>query len=43
MNKVIEKVKSRGNQVTYRQIGNREELQVISIGDASFKSNEKVI
>ena len=34
---------SRGNGVIYGQIGDREELQVIGIGDRLFKSDEKAI
>ena len=43
VNKDLEEEKSWGNGVKYRQIGQKEELFIISVGDILLKIDEKVI
>ena len=36
INRIVEKVKKEENEIFYRKLGNREDLQVIGIMDASY-------
>ena len=39
----MEKIKKEENRVVYGRIGDKENLQIIGIVDASYKSDEKSI
>ena len=39
INKVIEKVKKHENRVTYGEIGVKEDLQLVGVVDASYKTD----
>ena len=43
INRIVEKVKKEENKIIYRKIGNRENLQVIGIVDASYKPDNKSV
>ena len=43
VNRLVEKVKDEENKVIYGKLGEREELQVVGIVDASFKPDEKAV
>merc|ERR1712240_381469 len=43
VNRLVKKVKEEENKVVYGKLGEREELQVVGIVDASFKPAEKAI
>ena len=43
VNKVLEKVKEMNKNVCYRQIVIKEDLQIVGIGDALSKADEKAI
>ena len=43
MNRVLKKVLLKESGVCYGSIGKKEELKMIGIGDASFKTNKKAI
>ena len=43
INRIVEKVKKEENKIIYRKIGNRENLQVIGIVDASYKPDDKSV
>ena len=43
MNKIVEKIKKEENRVVYGRIGDKENLQIIGIVDASYKRDEKSI
>ena len=41
INKVVEKVGKEENKVIYREIEEKEKLQIVAIVDASFKTDDK--
>ena len=41
VNKIVEKVRKEQNKIVYEKIGGKEELQIIGVDDASYKSDEK--
>merc|ERR1712112_234725 len=43
VNKVVEKVKKENNKVVYTKVGEKEDLQIIGIVDASYKTDDKAI
>merc|ERR1711989_109619 len=43
INRIVEKVKKEENKIFYRKLGNREDLQMIGIVDASYKSDNPSI
>merc|ERR1711942_418147 len=43
VNKVVEKVKKEENKVVYTKVGEKENLQIIGIVDASYKTDDKAI
>ena len=43
VNKVLKKVTSKESKIFNRRIGKKEDLQIVHIGDASFKPDEKVL
>merc|ERR1712115_658549 len=43
INRMVEKVKKEENKIFYRKLGNREDLQIIGIVDASYKSDNPSI
>lgn len=43
INKMVKILKSRGNEIIFRQLGPKEKLIVYGIGDASYKCSEKSI
>merc|ERR1712115_311225 len=43
INRIVEKVKKEENKIIYRKIGDRENLQVVGIVDASYKPDNKSI
>ena len=43
INRIVEKVKKEENKIIYRKIGDRENLQVVGIVDASYKPDDKSI
>merc|ERR1712112_405135 len=43
VNKVVEKVKKEENKVIYTKVGEKEDLQIIGIVDASYKTDDKAI
>merc|ERR1712115_289252 len=43
INRIVEKVKKEENKIFYRKLGNREDLQIIGIVDASYKSDNSSI
>merc|ERR1712115_637982 len=43
INSIVEKVKKEENKIIYRKIGDRENLQVVGIVDASYKPDDKSI
>merc|ERR1712121_475177 len=43
VNKIVEKVKKEENAVVYGRVGDKENLQIIGVVDASYKSDEKSI
>ena len=43
INFVLKKVKERPSQMFFTRIGNKENLEVIGIGDASYKCDEKSV
>merc|ERR1712177_138170 len=43
VNRIVEKVKNEENKIVYGKIGDREDLQVVGIVDASYKNEEKSI
>ena len=43
VNKIVEKVKKEENKVVYGKVGDKENLQIIGVVDASYKSDEKSI
>ena len=43
INRIVEKVKKEENRIFYRKIGDRENLQIIGIVDASYKSDDNSI
>jgi len=43
INRIIEKVKKEENKIIYKKLGNREDLQIIGIVDASYKTDNKSI
>ena len=43
VNKVLKKVTSKESKMFYGMIGKKEELQIVGIGDASFKTDEKAV
>ena len=43
VNKIVEKVKKEENKVVYGRVGDKENLQIIGVVDASYKSDEKSI
>ena len=42
-NKVLKKIRAQRSEVFYGRVGDKEDLQIVSIGDASFKTDEKAI
>ena len=43
INRIIKQVHSRESKIKYAHIGNREDLVVIGLGDASYKQDDKAI
>merc|ERR1712240_808526 len=43
INRIVEKVKKEENKIIYRKIGDRENLQVVGIVDASYKPDDKSV
>ena len=43
VNKVIEKVKGKNHSACFRKLRKKEDLQLVGIGDASYKFYKKVI
>ena len=43
INKVVKKVRMKKNEVRFTRIGNKEDLEVNGVGDASYKLDEKSI
>ena len=43
VNKIVGKIKKEENKVVYGRVGDREDMQVIGMVDASYKSDEKSI
>merc|ERR1711989_26080 len=43
INRIVEKVKKEENRIFYRKIGDRENLKIIGIVDASYKSDDSSI
>ena len=41
VNKIVGKIKKEENKVVYGRIGDKENMQVIGMVDASYKSDEK--
>merc|ERR1712112_313719 len=41
VNKIVEKVKKEDNKVVYTKVGEKENLQIIGIVDASYKTDDK--
>ena len=40
-NKVLKKVRAEKSEVFYGKVGDKEDLQIVGIGDASYKMDEK--
>ena len=43
VNKVLRKVKVKESEMYYGRVGEKEELQIVGIGDASFKQDAKAV
>ena len=43
VNKVLKKVREREREINFGKIGEKEDLILVGIGDASFKSDKKVV
>ena len=43
INKILKQVHSRESKIKYSHIGNKEDLVIIRLGDASYKHNDKAI
>ena len=43
VNRILKKVRERDSKLKYKRIADREELIIIGIGDASFKTEEKAV
>ena len=43
VNRVVEKIKNEKNKIVYGKIGDREDLQVVGIVDASYKNEDKSV
>merc|ERR1712215_133499 len=43
VNKIVEKIKKEENKVIYSRVAEKENMQIIGIVDASYKSDEKSI
>ena len=43
ISRVLKKVRERGSKIKFSKIASRDELIIIGIGDASFKSEEKAV
>ena len=43
VNKVLKKVNLRDSDVYYGRVGDRDELQLIGVGDASYKQDDKAV
>merc|ERR1712177_192543 len=43
INRIVEKVKKEKNKIIYKKLGNREDLQIIGIVDASYKVDKRSI
>ena len=43
VDRILKKVRERDSKLKYERIGEREDLIVVGIGDASFKTEEKAV
>ena len=43
ISRVLKKAKERSSKLKFSRIGQKEDLVILGIGDASFKSEEKVV
>ena len=43
ISRVLKKAKERSSKLKFSRIGQKEDLIILGIGDASFKSNDKAI
>ena len=43
VSRILKKVKERESRIKFEKIGEREDLAIVGIGDASFKSDEKAV
>ena len=43
INRIIKQVHSKESKIKYAHIGNKEDLVVIGLGDASYKQDDKAI
>ena len=43
VNRILKKVRERQSKIKFERIGDRDNLTIVGIGDASFKSDEKAV
>ena len=43
ISRVIKKAKERSSKMKFSKIGTKEDLMIVGIGDASFKSDDKAV